>query len=140
MPDLPSISVVIPTYNRAHGLEPVLRPLMADPTAEQLIVVIDGSTDDSLQVAQALAREDSRVSPLVIANSGEMAAREASRRDGIEAVVIVTPNHLHHPVAKAFLEAGIDVICDKPLATIRRKLGKSRLYLVEPVLADTDRD
>jgi len=47
----------------------------------------------------------------------EMAAREAARADGIEAVVIVTPNHLHHPVAKAFLEAGIDVICDKPLST-----------------------
>jgi predicted dehydrogenase len=47
----------------------------------------------------------------------EMAAREAARPDGIEAVVIVTPNHLHHPVAKAFLEAGIDVICDKPLST-----------------------
>src|SRR6202142_1476371 len=46
----------------------------------------------------------------------EMAAREAARPDGIEAVVIVTPNHLHHPVAKAFLEAGIDVICDKPLS------------------------
>jgi predicted dehydrogenase len=45
----------------------------------------------------------------------EMAEREAARPDGIEAVVIVTPNHLHHPVAKAFLEAGIDVICDKPL-------------------------
>ena len=27
------------------------------------------------------------------------------------------PNHLHHPVAKAFLDAGVDVICDKPLAT-----------------------
>ena len=47
----------------------------------------------------------------------EMAAREAARPDGIEAVVIVTPNHLHYPVAKAFLEAGIDVICDKPLST-----------------------
>jgi predicted dehydrogenase len=47
----------------------------------------------------------------------EMAGREAARPDGIEAVVIVTPNHLHFPVAKAFLEAGIDVICDKPLST-----------------------
>jgi predicted dehydrogenase len=50
------------------------------------------------------------------ANYREMAAREAARPDGIEAVVIVTPNHLHHPIAKSFLEAGIDVICDKPLA------------------------
>jgi len=45
-----------------------------------------------------------------------MAAAEAKRADGIEAVVIVTPNHLHYPVAKAFLAAGIDVICDKPLS------------------------
>src|ERR1051326_1713266 len=45
-----------------------------------------------------------------------MAAAEGKRADGIEAVVIVTPNHLHYPVAKAFLAAGIDVICDKPLS------------------------
>jgi predicted dehydrogenase len=47
----------------------------------------------------------------------EMAAKEAGRPDGIEAVVIVTPNHLHFPIAKAFLEAGVDIICDKPLST-----------------------
>jgi predicted dehydrogenase len=46
----------------------------------------------------------------------EMAEAESKRTDGIEAVVIVTPNHLHAPVARAFLEAGIDVICDKPLS------------------------
>ena len=51
------------------------------------------------------------------ADYAEMARREAARPDGIEAVVVVTPNHLHHPVAKAFLDAGIDVICDKPLST-----------------------
>ena len=45
----------------------------------------------------------------------EMARTEAAREDGIEAVVIVTPNHLHAPVATAFLETGVDVICDKPL-------------------------
>ena len=45
----------------------------------------------------------------------EMAKAEAARPDGIEAVAIVTPNHLHFGPAKAFLEAGIDVICEKPL-------------------------
>ncbi len=45
-----------------------------------------------------------------------MARAEAARPDGIEAVAIVTPNHLHVPVAIAFLDAGIDVICDKPLS------------------------
>jgi predicted dehydrogenase len=47
----------------------------------------------------------------------EMARSEAARPDGIEAVVIVTPNHLHFPVAKAFLDAHVHVICDKPLTT-----------------------
>jgi predicted dehydrogenase len=42
---------------------------------------------------------------------------EAKRPDGIEAVAIVTPNHVHFPAAKAFLEAGIHVICDKPLTS-----------------------
>ena len=44
-----------------------------------------------------------------------MAQAEHSRVDGIEAVAIVTPNHLHHAPARAFLAAGIHVICDKPL-------------------------
>lgn len=47
----------------------------------------------------------------------EMAKAEAARPDGIEAVSIVTPNHVHFPAAKAFLEAGIHVICDKPLTS-----------------------
>src|SRR5712691_8155576 len=48
---------------------------------------------------------------------GEMAAAEAKRPDRIDAVSIVTPNHVHFGPAKAFLEAGIHVICDKPLTT-----------------------
>ncbi|MEF9605408.1 Gfo/Idh/MocA family oxidoreductase, partial [Paracoccus sp. PXZ] len=44
-----------------------------------------------------------------------MAMREARRKDGIEAVAVVTPNHLHAPIARAFLKRGIHVICDKPL-------------------------
>lgn len=45
----------------------------------------------------------------------EMAEREAARDDRIDFVSIVTPNHMHFPVAKAFLEAGFHVICDKPM-------------------------
>jgi predicted dehydrogenase len=46
-----------------------------------------------------------------------MARAEAARPDGIEAVSIVTPNHMHYGPAKAFLEAGIHVICDKPITS-----------------------
>ncbi len=45
----------------------------------------------------------------------EMADKESQREDGIEAVSIVTPNHVHAPAAIAFLQKGIHVICDKPL-------------------------
>ncbi len=58
----------------------------------------------------------------------EMAAKEARRKDGIEAVAIVTPNHMHAPAALAFLKRGIHVICDKPLtATLpeAKKLAKA---------------
>jgi predicted dehydrogenase len=46
----------------------------------------------------------------------DMARAEAASADGIDFVIIATPNHLHLPMAKVFLEAGIHVICDKPLA------------------------
>jgi len=44
----------------------------------------------------------------------EMARQEGAREDGIDFVSIVTPNHAHYPIAKAFLENGINVVCDKP--------------------------
>jgi predicted dehydrogenase len=45
----------------------------------------------------------------------DMAKEEAKRPDGIDFVMICTPNNMHYPVAKAFLEAGIAVVCDKPM-------------------------
>lgn len=49
------------------------------------------------------------------ADYAQMAALEAQRADKIDAVAIVTPNHLHAAIATAFLNAGIAVICDKPM-------------------------
>lgn len=83
--------------------------------------------DDRIQLVAGALSSDPERARLSAADIGiaadrayssyqEMARAEAARADGIEAVVIVTPNHLHAPVAKAFLEAGIDVICDKPLS------------------------
>ena len=66
--------------------------------------------------------------PRAYSSYGEMAAREARRKDGIEVVAIVTPNHMHAPVAMQFLKRGIHVICDKPLtATLpeAKKLAKA---------------
>jgi predicted dehydrogenase len=46
-----------------------------------------------------------------------MAKAEAERQDAIDVVAVVTPNHVHFDAAAAFLEAGIHVICDKPMTT-----------------------
>ena len=51
----------------------------------------------------------------VYANYAEMAKAEAAREDGIDFVSVVTPNNTHYAVCKAFLEAGIHVVCEKPL-------------------------
>lgn len=53
-----------------------------------------------------------------------MAQAEAARADGIRAVAIVTPNHLHADPAVAFLDAGIHVICDKPLAATAEQAAR----------------
>ncbi|WP_187428576.1 Inositol 2-dehydrogenase/D-chiro-inositol 3-dehydrogenase [Roseobacter fucihabitans] len=47
----------------------------------------------------------------------QMAIREARLKNGIEAVSIVTPNHVHFAAAREFLKRGIHVICDKPLTS-----------------------
>jgi len=47
----------------------------------------------------------------------EMLDREGRRDDGIDAVAIMTPNHLHYPQCKAVLARGLHVICDKPMTT-----------------------
>jgi predicted dehydrogenase len=57
----------------------------------------------------------------VYGDFNEMARRERRLKDGIDAVAIVTPNHAHAAAARAFLKAGIHVICDKPLTTTRRE-------------------
>ncbi|WP_299401631.1 Gfo/Idh/MocA family oxidoreductase [uncultured Roseobacter sp.] len=58
----------------------------------------------------------------------QMAIREARLKNGIEAVAIVTPNHVHYAAAREFLKRGIHVICDKPLTSTMadaRKMAKA---------------
>lgn len=66
--------------------------------------------------------------PRIYDDFKQMAMREARRKDGIEAVSIVTPNHMHYLAAREFLKRGIHVICDKPLTSTladAKKLAKA---------------
>jgi len=83
--------------------------------------------------SRASGRELGLAKDRVYTDFREMAQKEAAREDGIHAVSIVTPNHVHIPAAMAFVEAGIHVICDKPLAhnlkealALQKLLAKNR--------------
>ena len=79
--------------------------------------LVAGTLSSDAARAAASAAELHIAPERAYADYAEMARREAARDDGIDVVSIVTPNHLHGRIATAFLDAGIDVICDKPMTT-----------------------
>jgi len=79
--------------------------------------LVAGALSSDAERAKASAAELGIAPERAYGDFAEMATAEAAREDGIDVVAIVTPNHVHHAAAKAFLEAGIHVICDKPLTT-----------------------
>ena len=79
--------------------------------------IVAGALSSNSERAKASGKAWLLADDRIYLDYSEMARAEAARKDGIEAVSIVTPNHLHAPIAKAFMEVGIDVISDKPLTT-----------------------
>ena len=79
--------------------------------------IVAGALSSNSERAKASGKAWLLADDRVYSDYREMARAEAAREDGIEAVSIVTPNHLHAPIAKAFMDVGIDVISDKPLTT-----------------------
>jgi len=90
----------------------------------QLVAGALSSTPEKAQESgHALGLEEDRI----YSSFADMAKREARLKNGIEAVAIVTPNHVHYAATKEFLSRGIHVICDKPLTSTMadaRKLEK----------------
>jgi glycosyltransferase involved in cell wall biosynthesis len=77
----PRVSVVAPTYNRRHGLEAFVEPLLREPGLHELVMAVDGSTDGSVEWLQERSRRDARLKVLSLPNRGAGPARQA----GIEA-------------------------------------------------------
>lgn len=85
---------------------------------------LSSTPERALESGRALGLAEDRI----YSSYKEMAIREARLKNGIEAVAIVTPNHVHMDAAREFLKRGIHVICDKPLThtlTDAKKLVKS---------------
>lgn len=82
-----------------------------DDRYEIVTGILSSDPDKSKQSAKELGFADDRL----YSNVTEMLDAEASRKDGIDAVAIMTPNDSHYDYSIAALERGIDVICDKPM-------------------------
>jgi predicted dehydrogenase len=78
--------------------------------------VVAGAMSVDPEVAKASARAELINEDRIYTDFRVMAEREAAREDRIDAVVIATPPQLHFEVARAFMEKGIDVVCEKPLS------------------------
>ncbi len=87
------------------------KAIALDGKARLVAGCFSSNPDNTRETGLALGLDPSRL----YANYEEMAKAEGAREDGIDFVSIVTPNFTHYPIAKAFLENGINVVCDKPL-------------------------
>jgi len=95
-----------------------------DGDFELVAGALSSTPEKARRSGQALGLSDDRIYDDFLS----MAKREARLKGGIEAVAVVTPNHMHYPVAREFLKRGIHVICDKPLTSTladARKLAAS---------------
>jgi predicted dehydrogenase len=89
--------------------------------------LVAGALSSTAEKSQKSGKNLGLASDRIYDDFKKMAIREARLKNGIEAVAIVTPNHVHYAVAREFLKRGIHVICDKPLTsnlTDARKLTK----------------
>ena len=84
-----------------------------DGQAELVAGAFSSDAERSREKGRALGLEPARVYDSYQAMADAEAALPPDRR--IDFVIIVTPNHLHHPVACAFLDGGFHVVCDKPM-------------------------
>jgi len=87
------------------------KAIALDGSAALVAGCFSRSHENTVATGRGLGLRDERL----YRTFSEMAEAEAGRKDGIDFVVIVTPNAQHYPVAKAFLSRGINVVCDKPL-------------------------
>jgi glycosyltransferase involved in cell wall biosynthesis len=115
---MPTISVVVPTYNRRDNLEAVVRPLLEDPATTELVVVVDGCNDGSIEHLEGIAQAEPRLKPLFVENGGAARAQQAGVEaaagdvvliiddDVIAAPGLVTGHARHHAARQGIVVLG----------------------------------
>ena len=115
------------------------RAISLDESARLVAGVFSRNAEKSKKMGEVLHIEEERC----YKDYETMALEEAKREDGIDFVVVVTPNASHYEICKAFLNAGIHVVCDKPVTTTYEKAvelqklaeEKSLLFMVTYTLS-----
>src|SRR6516225_1057770 len=105
-----------------------------DDNFEVVASVLSADPDRSRREGRAIGVASDRA----YGASNEMFAKEKARADGMEVVAIMTPNDSHCALARTAIEHGLDIICDKPLATnlddaldLRRRVKSSGIVFCQ---------
>lgn len=89
------------------------KAIALDNTATLVAGALSSTPEKSIESAKLLGLPQDRS----YGSWQELIEAEPKRKDPVDFVVIVTPNNTHYPIAKACLEAGLNVVLDKPMTT-----------------------
>ncbi len=79
--------------------------------------IVAGVLSSNAERSRKYGREIGLATDRAYGSAADMFATEAKRPDGVDVVAIMTPNDSHCALSHAAIDAGLDIICDKPLAT-----------------------
>ena len=96
--------------------------------------IVAGAVSSDPELCQSAGREMGWTPDRIYSNGMELIEKEASRNDCVDVVSIMTPNDSHFPFAKAALDKGIDVICDKPMTNTLDEAKKLHTQVQESKL------
>jgi glycosyltransferase involved in cell wall biosynthesis len=82
-------SVIVPTYNRCAEISWTIDAILSDNAVDELIIVIDGCRDGTLELLERRSRVDARIKPLFIENRGEDGARQVGVEQAVGDLVVV---------------------------------------------------
>ena len=140
----PSVSVLVPTHNRPNRLSELLDALVPE-SAKDIIVVVNGTRDESLEILEARAASDPRVKPLWIAEASQLRALQVAAEHATGDVVLMLDDDVipesglvdgharHHAIERNVVVVGYMPV----VQPIRRRSGEYPLYLYHRAYENT---